>query len=270
MNIAINGLTIGNDSFKLSSPIDGLETPPIRTSNDNYSGRDGGIVTGQFYSPRLITLTGFISGGTASEHEAARRELQDALPIRQDLDVVITTFGGNQYITSVRVIDLKMPIVDPVASRFKIDLFASDPNLYTSDLQTLQVPIEAGGGFILPVIFPIVFGAGSNPTIVTNNGTVIVYPVITITGEALNPIVTKTDTGEKVEMTLAMTGTDELIVDMLNRTVTLNGGSVISFRSSDSDWWGLDVGVNHITFETDDLTDTGICEISWRTAVVSV
>lgn len=271
MNIEINGLILGADTdFKLESPIDGLGIPPIRTSSDNYSGRDGGVITGQFYSPRLITISGFINGGTCSQHESSRRELQNALPIRSDLEVEITTFSGLSYITTVRVLDVQMPIIDPIATKFKIDLFASDPNLYTSLLNSALIPIDTGGGFILPVIFPIVFGAGASPTIVNNTGLVIVYPTLTINGEATNPMITKTETGEKIEMDLSMSTGDILIVNMLDRTITLNGSSVISFRTSDSDWFGLDVGVNHFTFETDDLTETGIASIAWRTAVVSI
>ena len=271
MNITINGLQLGAGTpFQIEAPVEGLETPPIRTSQQNYSGRDGGIVNGQYYSPRLITISGFIIGGTCESHESARRDLQDALPIREDLDVTISTFSGIEYVTTVRVMDIKMPIIDPKGSKFKIDIFASDPNLYLSALNTVQIPIESGGGFILPVVFPIVFASGSNPTIVNNTGSVVVYPIFTITGEALNPVITNVDTGEKIDMNLTMTGTDELIIDMLNRTITLNGSSVISYRTTDSDWFGLEVGNNRFSYSTDDLTDTGIAEISWRTAVTSI
>ena len=69
----------------------------------------------------------------------------------------------------------------------------------------------------------------------------------------------------------ATTGvSDELVIDMLNRTVVLNGGSALSLRSADSDWWGLDVGLNYINYSSDDLSDTGVATISWRVAVRSI
>ena len=272
MNITINDLPMGGDTaFKISAPIDGLETPPIRNSTMNYSGKDGGLVTGQYYSPRLITITGFIISSTAQTHEQARRQLQEALPIREDLDFIVNTFADLEYISSVRLLDFKMSIIDPVGSQFKIDLFASDPNLYTGDIQSALVSLEEGGGFLLPtVVFPIIFDPGTAPTIVTNSGAVDVLPIITIEGTATNPRITKTETGEYVEVQVTMGASDELIIDMANRTITLNGGSIISFRESGSSWWDLDVGGNPISYETDDSNDTGTCTVSWRNAVVSV
>lgn len=271
MNITINGLQLGYGTpYHISAPVEGLETPPIRTSNDNYSGKDGGVVTGQFYSPRLITISGFIIGSTAQAYEASRTALQEALPIREDLDVVITTFSGLEYLTTIRVTSIQMPIIDPVGGEFKVDLFASDPNLYTSLLNSINIPINASGGFILPVIFPIVFASGTTITNVTNNGPVTVYPTITITGEAHHPVIENTDTGEKVDVDIDMSTGDVLVIDMFNRTITLNGGSVISFRSTDSDWFGLEPGLNRFTYSTEDLTDTGLAVISWRTAVTAI
>lgn len=271
MNILLNGLNIGfNTLFQIESPVEGLETPQIRTSANNYSGRDGGQVSGQYYSPRLITISGFIIGGTCEQHELARRELQNAIPIRQDLPVQITTFSGLVVQTTARVTNITMPITGPKASRFKIDLYASDPNFYMAAEQSVQIPLEIGGGFILPVILPITFDPGSSPVIINNTGDVIVYPVITILGETTNPVISKTNTGELVEIDVTTGVSDELVIDMLNRTVVLNGGSALSLRSADSDWWGLDVGLNYINYESDDLSDTGVATISWRVAVRSI
>lgn len=271
MNFTINGLEIGSGTdFKIASAIEGLETPPIRTSSSNYSGKDGGLVNGQFLSPRLITIPGFIAAGTCEEHEDLRKQLQESIIPKEDLEVIITTFSGTQYVTTVRVIGFNMPIIDGKASKFKIDLFASDPNLYLEDSISTVIPIELGGGFVLPFILPVTFAAGSSPTIINNTGSVDVFPVITITGESTNPIITKTDTGEKVEVTVSMHTGDVLEIDMFNRTITLNGSSIVGYRTSDSDWFSLDVGANHITYESDDLTDTGVASVTYRIARTSI
>lgn len=271
MNITINSLQLGTGTvYKLESPIEGLETPPIRTSQMNYSGRNGGRVNNQLYGPRLITLPGFIISGTCEAHETARQNLQEALPIREDLDVTIETFDDVIYITTVRLLSFRMPIISSKKSEYKIDMVASDPFLYSSTELSATIPKEVGGGFILPVTLPIIFAPGTTPTTITNNGSIEVYPTFTIVGSATNPKITKVDTGEKVELNLTMSGADTLMVDMKQRTITLNGGSVLSLRTSDSDWFWLEIGANELAYETDNGADTGICTVTWRTGVLSI
>lgn len=270
MEITINGITLGSNTYKLGQPVEGLEIPPIRTSQDNYSGRDGGRVNGQFYSPRLITLSGFMNLTTCALHEDARQDLEAALPIRQDLAVTVTNFSGTSYTITVRLVDFKMPITSPRASLFKIDLVASDPYFYSSSILSATIPLAVGGGFVLPAILPVTFGAGTSPTTITNNGTVVTYPTITIVGSATNPSITNTVTGEKVELSLTMSGGDTLVINMKDRTITLNGGSVLSLRTADSDWFGLAVGVNKFIYETTNAADTGVTAMTWRTGVVSI
>lgn len=271
MKIEINGLEIGYQTiYKLQSPVEGFDTPPIRTSQQNYSGDDGGVVTGQFYGPRLITLTGFMFFGTCAEHEEARRAMQAALPIRTELPVTITTFSGAQYITTVRVLGLQMPITDPKRTVYKIDLIAEDPNFYSNILQTVVIPLSEGGGFILPVVLPAIFGGGTSPTVVTNSGAVAVEPVFEITGESTNPVITNVDTGEFVGFNLTLGPSDVLRIDMAARTATLNGSSVLSYRDPDSSWMSLLVGANRFIYETDDALNTGVATVQWRNAVISI
>lgn len=271
MNITINGLQIGNGTnFQIESPVEGFETPPIRQSSDDYSGRDGGVITGHFYSPRLITISGHIIGQTADQHETLRQTLQAAMPIRQALDLQLTTFSSDVYTTSVKLLDFKMPYIHPRASRFKIDLFAGDPYLYSSDIFESILTKYVGGGFILPVTLPITFDPGSSPTVVNNGGTVETYPTFTIDGAATNPVITNVDTGEKVELSpLSMSTGDILVIDMRNRTITLNGSSVLYLRSEDSDWFTLAVGSNRFRYDTDDVNDDGEATVSWQNAIVS-
>lgn len=271
MNITINGLQLGESTdYNIEAPVEGLDMPPIRTSSQNYSGRDGGSVNGQFYSPRLITIPGFLIGGTCDDHDTLRQTLSNSLPIREDLEVIITTFSGDIYETIARVIDFKMPITGPKSSRYKIDLLAPDPFFNNGDLQSLVIPRSLGGGFILPVIFPIVFDAGSSPVTAANASPVEVSPTITIVGSATNPEITNVDTGEKIEFTLTMGVSDTLIIDMGQRTATLNGGSVLGYKTSDSTWFTLAPGNNRFAYFTDNGSDTGVCTMTWNNVVASI
>jgi phage-related protein len=271
MNFLINGLDMGESTdFDIESPVAGLDSPPIRTSTINYSGRDGGVVTGQNYSARQITIQGFFHGN-CNFVGSRRVRLIDYFPIRTDLDFFVTMFDGTEYYSSVRCLDIKMDITDAKVTRFKIELLAGDPVFYNSGESRSQIiPKEVGGGFILPVILPIVFSAGSGATIINNNGNVDTYPTFTIVGSAHNPTITKVDTGEKVEVDITMTGTDTLFIDMKNRVITLNGGSVLGYRTTDSDWFTLDQGNNDFIYETTSGGDTGVCTITWLTGVLGI
>jgi phage-related protein len=271
MNVTINDLVVGEGTDYKISAIEGLGKPPVRTSSQNYSGRHGGRVNGQFYGPRLITISGFFKHGTCDDHEAARDALNDALPIGEDLETIIERFSGTEGRLTTRVLDLQMPLLTGgKQSDYKIDLFAGDPNFYLGDEIELTIPRFVGGGVVLPVILPATLAAGSGITTANNDGTAVVYPVITITGSATNPKITKFSTGEKVEVSLTMSGGDELVIDLKNHTITLNGGSVLNLRTSDSDWFGLDIGANPMLYETTNGSDSGTAVMKWRNATTSM
>jgi hypothetical protein len=271
MIITINNLPIGQGTdFAIASPVEGLEIPPIRTSSQNYSGRDGGRVNAQFYSQRLITINGFIIGDSCADYETARQTLQAALPIRTRLEIIIDTFVGTRYITYGNIIDFKFPIIGPKAGRYKIDIITENVYFLSEDAYSQVISKYVGGGFVLETTLPILFEAGAGIGIVSNGGTEKVYPIIEIDDSADTPRVTNVDTGEFVEFNLAMSNGDKLIIDMDNRTATLNGGSVLSLRNPSSSWWGLSVGQNRIRFDTSNGSDTGTATIIWRDAVLTI
>lgn len=263
-------ITIGSGDFLLSSPVQGLEMPGIRTSKQNYSGKDGGRVNAQYYLPRLITLQGFIAKSTCEDHEQARQDLQSGLPIRTPLTVSINTLGGNTYITTGYVTDFVMDYTSPKASRYKLDLQCDDAYFLSSTLNTQTVEIGSGGGFILETLVPILFGDGVGTVNITNNGSVTVYPTIKFTDSATNPVFTNVDTGESIGFNITIYDGDEIDIDMYNRTATLNGGSILSFRTSTSRWWGLVPGTTKVRYTTDSGDDTGHATISWRNAVLTI
>jgi hypothetical protein len=272
MRANINGFQLGSgSSFKISN-IEGLSKPPIRTSSQNYSGRHGGRVNRQLYGSRLITVTGWFSHLTCAAHEAARDALESVLPIGEDLDIIIDRFSGTQGFTTARLVDFRMPYAPGGLGKltdYKIDLYCGDPNFYIGDELSATLPLFAPGGVVLPVVLPATFAAGSSDTVATNNGRVLVFPVITLTGEAHNPEFTNTDSGESVAVPVTMSTGDVLVIDMGRRTISLNGGSVIGLATS-RQWFGLDVGANHIRYETTDSGDDGEAVMTWRNAVESM
>jgi hypothetical protein len=272
MIISLNGYVLNDPTSAspvyLDEPIEGLGLPPIRTSSGNYSGRDGGYVGSQFYGMRLITLTGVFFAGSAAALETARRNLASALAT-SSVTMTITTNAGNQYLINCNLDSLDMPIQRAISTApFKISLIATDPTIYdnsASGLMSVTVNPARGGGITWPITWPITWAAGSQPTTVNNTGNVTVYPTITLTDQMTNPTITNQTTGQFFTLTGFTTSAgDVLIIDMANRTVLLNGGSVLPFVTTTSSWWPLIPGNNTVNLNTANGADTTVATVKWR------
>ena len=159
-------------------------------------------------------------------------------------------------------------------SEFLLQLPAPDPLFYSTDGGDVQTATVArtldNGGYVTPYILPVVWDQGGQPTVVINSGNAIVYPTITIHDTAHDPIITNLATGQQFALSINTNDDDELVIDMLNRTVKLNGSDVIGNMVAGSTWWGLLVGNNSIRFDTDTALDNGYAEIEWRNGVTGI
>jgi hypothetical protein len=257
--------------------VSGLGAADIRSSSFLYSGRSGGTITSQLYGFRQISITGKIGKvyGTREQHRLDRSAMLSAAPIDALIPVYITVFSGETYRVDCRVTDLKLEyLTGGYISEFLLQLTAPDPLFYSTDggdVQTATVNRTVdNGGYVTPYVLPVVWDAGGAPTIVSNSGNAIVYPVITIHDTAHDPIITNQATGEQFAVSINTVDGDELEIDMLNRTVKLNGSDVIGNMVAGSTWWGLLVGDNPIRYDTDTPTDNGYATIEWRNGVTGI
>lgn len=275
MYFKINDLVLGSgNGYHLDYPVVGLSKPNIRINTGNYSGRDGGYVSGQFYSPREIVINGFYIGGTCESAETLRSNLIDSLPIRQSLDVFITTFAGKQYYTEAYLADFKMDLIDMKSGRYQIVLVSPDPFLYDagdgidpeSGYVISTIYKETPGGYVTPYVLPVQWAAGIGSETVTNNGDVEVYPEIILTGQFTNPEILNVTTGKFIKLNMVTTIGDVIMIDIKNREITLNGSSVVGNKTTDSTWWTLALGDNDIVLSTDNGSDASTGIMRWRIA----
>lgn len=257
--------------------VTGLGPADIRTSNFLFSGRNGGLITDQFYGFRNMAITGEIGANniTLGELKADRMTLLNALPIGTTIAVYITDFFGDVYRIDANVTDAKVEYKRRgFGSDFIIQLTAGDPLFYSTDggdVQTATINRTLdNGGYATPYILPVIWDVGGQPTIVTNSGNAVVYPVITIHDTTHDPILTNQATGEQFAMSINTNDGDLLVIDMFNRTVKLNGSDVIGNRVDGSVWWGLLVGDNPIRFDTDTVSDNGYAVANWRNGVTGI
>ena len=179
MIISLNGLTMGVDKkIAIKPPVQGLETAPLRIGAGDWSGRDGGYVSSQFYSSRVIVINGFYIGESCEEADALRNQISDALKIRQSLPLFITTFSGDMYFVQSYLRDFKMDITGPKSGDFQITVICPDHLLYDagdgvdpdSGWQEQDVYKLIGGGYVTEYEIPVQWTPGTTPTIITNSG----------------------------------------------------------------------------------------------------
>lgn len=278
MRVTINSLVFGAGTRRQITPtLAGLGRPKIRTSGDDFSGTDGGYVSAQRYSRRMIVLAGYIEGST-EQVESEMSLITNTLPIRQLLPIFIETFTGKQFYTEGYITDIQDDITADNLRIFQIMLIAPDPYLYDAgdgidpDSGWLQQTFGKviGGGFILPVEVPIVSEPSSHPTAVNNSGDIIIYPQIVLNGIFTNPRIINLTTGKFVALTITTTARDRIVIDMRARTITLNGGTISTYRIPGSSWWELLTGDNIVVLETDSGDDTETALIRWRAAYEGV
>ena len=238
-------LFLGGDSdYKLSPPIQGLESPAFRVGDGLYSGRDGGFVSGHYYGHRTIVLKGFYIGRTCEDASAMRRVLFGLLRIRYKLPIIITTAEGEFY-TEGFVSNVKSDLQHLNHGEYQITLLCPDPIIYKSENEKpfwyeQQLP-ESGTASV------------SNP------GDVETYPIITIRGITSGFEITNATTEQTMQVDITTTeATDEIIVDMQNRIITLNGSSINEYRSLLSSWWPLVQEVNEISVSGVSEGDSGL------------
>jgi hypothetical protein len=264
----------------IEPPIEGLESPAIRSSSYDRSGEHGGVMNNVLYGARLITLNGRIASNTLAAFEQKRRALESATRITRDSSglaegktLYLTTMDDLQLQTMVYLqTSLKMAIETPLSAKFQLQLYAPDFALDSQTLQSASLGRYGGGGFILPVIAPIVSTVGTGGTgSVTNGGTVESYPILRFNGQLTNPRLTNTTTGETILLEMTIASGEQVVVDMKNRTIVQGGvTNRISKKSSDSDFWSLETGVNYLQLTTSDSGDAGTVTVEHRSAYLGL
>lgn len=257
--------------------VSGLGPADIRTSSFLFSGRNGGLITDQYQGFRNVTITGDIGANnmTLAQHKLDRKALLNALPIGSTIPIYFTDFAGEKYLMYANVTDAKVEYKRRgYGSEYIIQLTAGDPLFYSVDggdsqLATVYRTVD-NGGYVTPYILPVIWDLGGSPTIVSNSGNAVVYPVITIKDTTHNPIITNLTTGEQFAININTNDGDNLVIDMLNRTLKLNGSDVIGNKVDGSVWFGLLVGNNSIRFDTNTALDNGYAQIVWRNGVTGI
>lgn len=275
MEIYLDEFAINSASNQVytSADIEGVAgLPTIRSSSGVNVGRDGGWVSRQLYSPRFISMNGRIFGNSIIEAEDKRREFSDVLS-RKELTLTIITYAGRKFSSKVHVMDFKVPISrDLNVFNWKLDLQSDDPLFYDVEDGQLIATInqEVQGGFDIPFDIPFDIEGSTGYTTINNSGNATVKPRIEISGIASNPEIINITTGDSIKIGIVMVSTDKLVVDMLSKTITLNGTDVYGYKTNGSVFWGLVEGNNVCNLVTDVPSEAQHADVYYNSGFIGI
>lgn len=284
--LIVDTLTLRDWTTNVSSPynlqaVPGFEAPDFRIGSYDKPGEDGARITTALYGPRPITISGEVHTTDIASYAAARQALAYAFRIQRDkynypslTRIAFTTLDGASYFLDAQVKSFKNPLWYPTTSSFIATLTAPDPAIYGATQQTTgRITIQTGGGASFPLTFPIIFTAGTGGTgNLNNSGNLNTWPLIYLTGAVTNPRIYALEVGGTIQLTYTtVNANDVIVIDMLNKTVMLNGTiSLLQYMTTDSNWFSLAVGNNTFRFTSGSLADTGTMEVKAYPAFIGI
>ena len=258
--------------------IDGLESLPELRSQDDNRGYNDGMYSGRdFLAGRNIEFTIHTFAGNGNSAQQNFNLLQAAM-IPQSSGSTTMQFLLSQYDTEMQIdvrVRNRLTKVDPEYTygyiRSQYSLFAPDPRYYSNTATTAaMVPVSALGR-TYDREYNLTYGGGSlsNATAIVNNGSWITYPVITITGPAVNPTIGNITTGQYMTINTSLSNTDTLVIDLNQKLITLNGATARNLVAGNSQWFGAPPGISSFTFTSSTVViGTTSATVVYRSAYI--
>ena len=279
----------GGDSVYQLTSIDGLEDlPAIRNQDDNRGYQDGMWTGRDFLSGRNLVFNIMIFGDSNNSMQTNLNLLQAAL-VPQQSGTGLLQFqlpGDDLQRINARVRRRAIQINTDYSSgraSATYEFFCPDPRYYDdAELTTDLVNATALAGRTYNRVYTATatnpsnpnatgmsFGGGAGaPNLITNDGWTTTYPVITITGPAINPKVTNVTAGAFLLIDQTLGTGDTLILNTDYRTVTLNGINRRAILNNSSTWFAAPPGTSYYTFLATGTDGNTSCVVSWRNAYI--
>lgn len=214
--------------------ITGIDSPEVRESFELIVEGDGGRHFDFYHGRRPITISGIFNPNIygASANSNATRLLQATNAMRDDAVLRWQVTGGSPVEIAVRR-NAPPRITGNRSKEFLISLVAADPRVYSQAAKVFNAYYLFGG-------------AGGA---LTNSGSAESFPVVTLTGPIVNPIIGNTTTGKSISLTKTLTAGQSLEIDFLNRTIRTETGanSYSALNYTSSEWWGFMPGSNTVS-----------------------
>lgn len=227
------GTVLNTDSLSFPfidvTGVSGLDSAPLRVNTDEHQGQDGTYIDSEYMSSRTIVVTGTLYTNPADPDTLLKQLRADynsnvirpfyfQLP-GQPVRYCNGQGGGLKYDIDTNRRWGSTPV--------QFTVLVGDSYIYDYPAQqattTLSTALDLGTSF--NASFNMNFGGsetGDTMTVV-NEGTHTAYPVITLSGALVNPVLVDNNSGITMSLGIVMNPGDVLVVDCRNKSVILNG-----------------------------------------------
>lgn len=266
----IDGVVLNNLAYNISTISGTEQLPPMRGENIQIGNRPGRRYVPKVPDERTISLGMWVRGGGkhGELHENQRARF------RENWEELKALFGqpGRQMVAKRRyrfldgihertgLVEIAGPMdLSPqghTAGQFVVDLKMADPFWYGTDQRVIgdRTGITTGG-FVFPLVFPLVFDTdvtveyGDIDITVVYEGVYESRPSMRIDGPITNPKIWHVESGATLEVITELAEGEWLDFDFENNTILWGGvDSRYNLLATGSSWFALKRGTNTIRF----------------------
>jgi hypothetical protein len=278
-SFSFNGLTFGGagSPYQVLS-VDGLEAlPELRSQDDNRGYADGMFSGRDFYGGRTVTIifNTFAANGVSAQINYNTIQSYLLPQTSGTTPLYFLMPPSDTEFLNARVRGLKT-VVDPDYTYGKItsmvEFYCPNPAYFSNNEQTATLAYTPATGRIYNRTYNLVYGGGSVEitTTITNNGWANAYPTITLNGPITDPILGNQTQGFALNFSGTYTDTDDLVIDLYNKLITLNGQPARNLLIS-GDWFWAQPG-NNLFYLTGDagsaVVGTTQATVVWNSAYI--
>lgn len=279
-SVSIGGWnSTGTDMFGVTwrtTDMSGFEdTAPTRIAFPAMAGADGATDQRGFEDARVVTWTGVAVAPDRFTRQAAKGRLRAALgDLNTGIDVTVHLEDGDFMSHGKRSAVAPVSPLGPFGFKYQVTVTFPDPRLYSTTLQSATTSLVDNSSdptqrWKFPASFPNDFGGpsvGAGQVVATNSGTAVTYPTITIVGPGTNLRIDDQASGSFLGITQLFAGQFVVLDTRLHR-VLLNGTSPArSLLMTGSEWFGLPVGLDVLTFSASAFT-AATATFEWRSTL---
>jgi len=269
--------TFGAGSNYQILSVDGLEGLPELSTQDSDRGFNDGMFSGRdFLRGRQLIFQMLVLAGSGNSAQQNFNLLQTSLLYQQQGTTAMNfklSPTDSEYLINARVRSVKA-IVDPEFTygfiKVAVNMFCPDPRYYSATTTTATMTVQPPQGRTYDRTYNLVYGGGalSSSTVITNNGWTTTYPTITITGPATNIVLGNIGMGEYLTINYALTNTETLVIDLDQKTITLNGVYARNLLAGNSKWFSAPPGTSNFYFTASNTDGSTSAVAVYRSAYV--
>lgn len=252
-SLIIDDYVVHPGTYSMVTDVKGLGLPSPRSSIFERANRHGAVDHTRYHQGRILSIEGVVWGDDSVSPWDTFDELKEHFALSSLPEKILTFRLKGRVDEMLAKVKIASPIDDSMAPghiRWAVTLFSADPRIYGAVLRSSQynpAGSVSNGGVAMPLDFPLQFSnTGLSGFLVVNGGQFASPPILKIHGPVSNPIVYNISTGQSIQIVASLGASDEVVIDVVNRTVLLNGSSRPDIFSASSSWWELQPGTNSL------------------------